>query len=236
MSSFRRRLVMGLRKKRLPSNYTELKYIESTGTQYIDTTFKPTRDCRIEINCRINTYNSSFFGAYNDSQQRFQVFLGTLEPNKTGSYVGYRAFTTTASQSHFDNSLIFNAGDNLKITFDVKNSKFIVNNRSMDVTDDGGPDINYPIWLSCANQAGTVVTPSSMVIYSYKFYRNNELLQDLIPCLDNNRIPCMYDLISGKTLYNQGTGEFKFKTKTIIPDDYTLYFLLLKKRPCLRTL
>ena len=32
----------------------------------------------------------------------------------------------------------------------------------------------------------------------------------MIPCLDENGVPCMYDTISKQTFYNQGTGEFKW--------------------------
>lgn len=32
--------------------------------------------------------------------------------------------------------------------------------------------------------------------------------QQLVPCLDANGVPCMYDLVEKKTFYNQGTGSF----------------------------
>ena len=41
MSNFRRRLMMSIKKSKLPSGYTELEYLESTGTQYIDTGIIP---------------------------------------------------------------------------------------------------------------------------------------------------------------------------------------------------
>ena len=32
--------------------------------------------------------------------------------------------------------------------------------------------------------------------------------QNLVPCLDSDGVPCLYDLVGGTTLYNQGTGSF----------------------------
>ena len=44
--------------------------------------------------------------------------------------------------------------------------------------------------------------------YYFKHYRGNKLINYLIPCLDTNNTPCMYDTVTGQTFYNQGTGEF----------------------------
>ena len=43
----------------------------------------------------------------------------------------------------------------------------------------------------------------------YRFFVENQI--DLIPTLDRNGIPCMFDLISKSTFYNQGTGIFGYE-------------------------
>ena len=45
-------------------------------------------------------------------------------------------------------------------------------------------------------------------IYSCKHYNGNELIQDFVPCLDTNGVPCMFDLVSRKPFYNKGSGSF----------------------------
>lgn len=47
-------------------------------------------------------------------------------------------------------------------------------------------------------------------IYKFQIKRAEKIVLNLIPCLDNNNRPCMYDTVSGKTYYNQGTGEFLY--------------------------
>ena len=42
------------------------------------------------------------------------------------------------------------------------------------------------------------------------FKRNYKKVLNLIPCLDSDNKPCMYDTVSKKTFYNNGTGEFLY--------------------------
>ena len=53
----------------LPSGYKRLEYIQSTGTQYIDTGFKPNNNTRVVMDL-LYTGNESIsneFGAWNSS-------------------------------------------------------------------------------------------------------------------------------------------------------------------------
>lgn len=45
-------------------------------------------------------------------------------------------------------------------------------------------------------------------IYEFQIKRAEKIVLNLIPCLDYNNRPCMYDTVSKKTYYNKGTGEF----------------------------
>ena len=45
-------------------------------------------------------------------------------------------------------------------------------------------------------------------IYSCKHYNNGKLIQDFVPCLDTEGVPCMFDLVSRKSFYNKGNGSF----------------------------
>lgn len=47
-------------------------------------------------------------------------------------------------------------------------------------------------------------------IYEFQIKRAEKIVLNLIPCLDNNNRPCMYDTVSKKTYYNKGTGEFLY--------------------------
>lgn len=51
-------------------------------------------------------------------------------------------------------------------------------------------------------------------IYWAKFSQGSEVTRDLIPVLDASGTPCMYDKISRQCFYNVGSGTFGYKIKT----------------------
>ena len=48
-------------------------------------------------------------------------------------------------------------------------------------------------------------------IYYLKVWdKNDNLIMYLQPYIDKNGTPCMFDTVSRKPLYNEGTGEFLY--------------------------
>ena len=45
-------------------------------------------------------------------------------------------------------------------------------------------------------------------IYSFMVYDNGNLIRNMIPILDKNNVPCMWDKITGQFFYNAGTENF----------------------------
>ena len=45
-------------------------------------------------------------------------------------------------------------------------------------------------------------------LYSCKFYENDNMIRNFVPCRDKDGTVCLYDKIEGKYYYNKGTGEF----------------------------
>ena len=43
------------------------------------------------------------------------------------------------------------------------------------------------------------------------FTRDGKKSLNLIPCLNEHNVPCMYDTVSGKSYYNKGTGTFGYE-------------------------
>ena len=101
--------------------------------------------------------------------------------------------------------------DNMKTT--------VGNNMVQDSTDHYAISANmskqitsqYSVYLFALNQNGSLEASSfytGMKLYYWKYWHNGTLTQHLIPVLDNNFIPCLYDLISENYYYNAGSGEF----------------------------
>jgi len=67
------------------------------------------------------------------------------------------------------------------------------------------------VYIFAMNIADTIYgIYDGMKLYDWKYYHNGALTQHLIPVLDNNDVPCMYDIISDTCIYNAGTGTFNY--------------------------
>ena len=185
----------------LPSRYTLVDYIESTGTQYIDTTYVPTNLTKWEMSAQfteltdINQFNGRYDGTVLPSGQRFDIALGS---------------------QYF----ILNGGDQTITTYpsDTNKHTFIVDMaKRKSYIDNNAYNISTHIFNSqrsvylFARQANTVEYKSKEKIYYCKFYEDNILKMYLIPCYRNsdNEVG-LYDLISNTFFTNQGTGVFTY--------------------------
>lgn len=66
---------------------------------------------------------------------------------------------------------------------------------------------NYSVYIMARNNIGVATNFAKGKLYGVKHWEGDELVQDLRPHVDQNGVPCMYDTVSKKCLYNQGTGD-----------------------------
>lgn len=193
----------------LPLGYKECKYLESTGTQYIDLNIKATENTKLELNFSIDTIEQGFsyriFGARNSSNNKAFVVGKQSSTNNTI----FAQFDTIAPVSV---KAIKPSADTItKIT--LSKDGFYVDNE-LSRTFEGYNDFttSNTILLFAVNSGGTVsTTTQNLRIYYTKMWEDGELILNLIPCLDDNDVPCMYDTVSKTTLYNAGSGTFLYE-------------------------
>lgn len=67
----------------------------------------------------------------------------------------------------------------------------------------------YNIYLFTWNNSDTADTRCFKgKVYDFKVYDRDVLIQHLVPVLDSENTPCMFDKITQKFYYNSGTGNF----------------------------
>ena len=198
----------------LPSGYKKVEYLKNTGTQYIDTKFIPSKDSKLEIELKFegdfkaSDTNTAFFGV-SDAESKFSMNFGgassqydTLfcwcEARSKDSYKIYSLSINGEIRTN-KNKIIFSSG---KVTYA---------NRSADMATKISDNIDSLIIFG-ARYMSKIYSFNAyyMYLYSCKLYSGDILLRDLIPCLDSDNKPCMYDTVSKKTFYNNGTGEFLY--------------------------
>lgn len=176
----------------IPDHYdAEIEYLQSTGTQWIDTGIGLKGSMKAEYDFSFSPIPANInviFGSYEDNAQvpRFQFYYQNGFKNVTNStYCG----TTGNGITESGNAISGKIYSAVTITKSPQ-----VSNRS--------------IWIFARNNDIVNYLPSSnLFIYCWKLYCNNNLIMDLIP-VRVGQVGYMYDKVSGRLFGNKGTGEF----------------------------
>ena len=213
-------VVDGKAVRKIPTEYQEVEYIESTGTQYIDTGFYPGVNPKIELEL-------SFNGEFKDESMR-DTNVTTLAMFGSGNkkYIYQANFGNQSS--HYNYILYWtNLGwdENTRIIWNKTYDMSIINNKNtMTVTNNsatyGGVTIeteqtttalDKPLVVFGSNYNG-IMKPFdayNMKLYSLKLWNDNILERYMIPCYrKSDNIAGMYDVVNNVFYTNGGTGEF----------------------------
>ena len=179
-----------------------VKYIKSTGTQFIDTEIKPSGNAlRVVMKFRYTAaYSSlSLFGNHNTAPysvtpygSRPQFYVGT---SSTGINCGPQ---TTQNADYI-----------LDVTVSGGKITAIWNGVEYTATYSGSLYTDLSIFLFGSNKDGVLAEAGSGYRLEYfQIYDNNVLVRDLWPCYDPDAVVCMYCKLEKRYFYNQGSGEF----------------------------
>lgn len=182
----------------LPEGYTAVDYLQSSGTQWIDTGYKYGIDSDIEV--KFGTSAGGALAGAQDSDDNKYKFV--IVPIGSSLWVG-RGTSAALDMSDMIKPLTLkNASSLFKLTDSRGKEKEVVSNN---------PDYvgsQLTIYLFARHTPTGTTNMSKSQIYYCRFYENGELVCDMRPCLDTDGVPCMYDLVRKQTVYNQGTGSF----------------------------
>ena len=182
---------------KLPEGYTALEYIQSSGTQYIDTGRKLTQDSDITIDFmiidRLDNDAGILGSRESPSKNNLALFKQRSDRLFVGDFSAYPKYRFTTPSS-------------------LNRTKIRMNKAGVWVN-----DISKKSWSDVAN----FETPTNGLIFDVgnnnwtgkkavmRLYGYTDgSAQHLVPCLDADGVPCLYDLISKTAFYNQGIGSF----------------------------
>ena len=201
----------------LPSNYQELEYIESTGTQYIDTDYIPKINTKIELDIKFsgsfNTTCTSIFSSNNRETSIFQLnFGGSGGQGNTLFPWNDKPFGKGGTDKSFNITNTIRENKNtIAMSNDLITYENVEGNLNPKTTDN---DISLILFGNRrADNSICSFNAYNMYVYSLKLYEGETLVREYIPVLDNNNVPCMYELENDETFYNQGTGDFLYQLK-----------------------
>lgn len=181
---------------RLPTGYTEVEYIESTGAQYIDTGFLPNQNSRVVADAQfVSSANSQFvFGTRTSSSTVNFSFL----------------IASAAFRSDYDSSKINISASSLTERIKVdKNKNLCYINDTLEATNTESTfQCTLPMFLFACNTGGASQYPGSLRIYYCQIYDNGTLIRYYIPCVKSSDVVGMYDIVNDVFYSNAGTGTF----------------------------
>ena len=179
------------------SRYQQVEYIESSGTQYIDTNFKPKNTTKIEFDMTLTSYGGYVFGSWDGWQDKmFTIYNASSSSNAIGygaNWVGGLTGITTNSRImlEIDNGVVKFSGTTKGTYADVFSG-------------------SYNLYFFATNNGSEGVAGfASLKLHSCQIYDNGTLVRNFVPVYrkSDNEIGLL-DIVNNVFYTNQGSGVF----------------------------
>lgn len=181
-----------------PDTYTKLEYIESTGTQYINTKYNPTGNTRVKMDVQLTSSSGDpyIFGVWTSHLVNMcSVFFASATSTWTADYGTVRTDTGNAT---WNKRQIVDLNKNV---LTVDGTVKTLSAMSFSQT--------YPMFLLAHNSAGTAAVHAKAKLYSCQIYDNGTLVRDFVPAKRNSDGAIgLLDQANNVFYANAGTGTF----------------------------
>lgn len=193
----------------LPDGYTQLQYIESHGTEYIDTGFKPNQNTRLVLDVGKPTPG---YDTADDSQS---LFGARTAPN-VDAYNFFMRSDSTGNPS-LDDYGTTRQNTETQFTYDratIDKNKNVTSINSTTYTHTEQTfSCLYTLYIFACNSSDVAGFMCTVRFYSMRIYSSSEdgndlLIRNFIPVKNPDGEYGLYDLVDGKFYSNSGTGAF----------------------------
>ena len=206
-----RRRLMALKKSGgsvgLPDGFTAVEYIQTSGSQRIDTGVKSSASIGMSADfCLVDASIIQNLTTVYDPYKNYQLMV--LAASNYGSpddavwfVCGYGAIQYFKKADTDRHVYHFNADGQYTVEMDG------IQYKKADPSQTTFPADTLNLYLFVRN-ASFFDGYARMKLYSCAMYDGGRKIRDFKPCLDADGVPCLYDLISKTAFYNKGTGSF----------------------------
>lgn len=193
--------------------YRQVEWLQSTGSQYIDTGMPPPAQYtgyQVEIEYRYTSKprNDTWLFGYWNVVPSARLYL-------IGYYNGYRCGAGPDNSTYWCNTPY---DSNFHVAKLLNDGAYFDGVRKAPTNLSGiAAHADRGLWLFKSEHIDTGGV--RQVKYCKMWTIDGELVRHFVPVLDNNDIPCMYDLVSKTLFYNAGTGSFTAGPYVTSPKD-----------------
>ena len=183
---------------------TFLDYIESTGSQYINTGIIPSAFHGIEVRCRtteVTTNWDTIFGIRSGNYGRFTLrYANTVN----GALQIQRSQSPSSYFNSYTSTILKNADGLNWHTFKQAGEVFSIDGETKYTFSVGSIGaFSFPLFLFALNDAGTPTDFAYLQISRCRIWDGaGNLVRDLLPVLDDDNTACMYDVVSQSLFYS----------------------------------
>jgi len=198
----------------LPANYTAVEYLESNGSQYINSEY--IHKANTKVVCVANI-------AAKQWAQYAELFGARNGDYKSNAYTLYCKFQSNGScwnrsgQQTYGTSIA--TGTKVAITCEGQVASWVgvddpTITGSITTTGTANDGISY-MYIFGANKSNSPLgnqverdCTSVMKLYSFKIYEGETLMRDFVPCVSPNGFAGLYDFVEEK--FHRGLGDGRF--------------------------
>ena len=192
----------------LPEGYTAVNYLQSSGTQWINTEYILQSSDTVELKAeyvRKGSLNAST--AYLCGSDRW---FG-VDFNISEDIEGY-GIRDVFGDGRNNSFVAPKVGTEFVVVSSISLLRVVVGETITEISKGAQTytPVNWPVYLFTTNRNNTAFDRAFIgkIYYAKITNGQGEMTLNCIPCLDADGVPCLYDLISKKALYNIGTGSF----------------------------
>ena len=192
----------------IPFGYKRCKFLKKSDTAYIDTGIIPDKSMDYDIVFDVeSTYQGSLYVFGSDSSYQKGFNLGYDFRNEEG--IRFCKFYTL---NYYKTYIKLNSG--VQYSVQMCENQFAVNSKVVSAVS-GSYVCAYSLILFGTKREGKSMVDGTycrnLRIYSFTISKDGKKIMNLIPALDRNGTPCMYDTVSRQTFYNAGQGSFLYE-------------------------
>lgn len=187
----------------LPEGYTQLNYIQSTGTQYIDTGVSTPEGCRVQCKVAYTSLSSTLavvFGSHDAAPPYYRNFLAATSSTwELGAY-GTADFGSPTVNTEYEIDANTKSGE---IGCSVNGNTYTVDQSIAPSAQRSA----LSVYLFALHYADGLF-PAKMKAWWYKVYVGGTLVRNFVPCKNPSNEIGLYDLVTKEFYGNAGTGTF----------------------------
>ena len=222
---------------RLPNEYQEVEYIESTGTQYIDTGVAPTNKTNIKLDIEFISGESNKWIPL--IAERTKVSAHSGYSAIFGIWINSNTKEIALNYADIDTAGITGTNGSGRHVYSNIENKFYLDNTLIKTFSASSFTSTLNLYVFALNElhigsTNIEIRNCTAKLYELKIYNNSTLIRDFIPCYrkSDNEIG-LYDLVNNVFYTNAGTGVFTMGK--IVRKDYINLIPILGSKQITKT-